>query len=103
MQLDHKTSFVDGRFTNIDLSTGQKARLALIIALLEDKPVYVLDEWAAPQDPEFRQYFYEVILADLKEADKTVFVVSHDDRYYHIPDRILKMEYGQVVDIESPS
>ena len=100
MQLDHKTSFVDGRFTSLDLSSGQRARLALITTLMEDKPVYVLDEWAAAQDPEFRQYFYEVILADLKKAGKTVIVVSHDDRYFHIPDRILKMEYGQIVESE---
>ena len=100
MQLDDKTSFVDGRFTNLDLSTGQRARLALIITLMEDKPIYILDEWAAPQDPEFRQYFYEVILADLKKAGKTVVVVSHDDRYFHIADRLLKMEYGQLVETE---
>jgi putative pyoverdin transport system ATP-binding/permease protein len=100
MQLDHKTSFVDGRFTSLDLSSGQRARLALITTLMEDKPVYVLDEWAAAQDPEFRQYFYEVILADLKKAGKTVLVVSHDDRYFHIPDRILKMEYGKIVESE---
>ena len=98
MQLDDKTSFIDGSFTNIDLSTGQRARLALIATLMEDKWIYILDEWAAPQDPEFRQYFYEVILADLKKAGKTVVVVSHDDRYFHIPDRILKMEYGQLVE-----
>ena len=100
MQLDHKTTFVDGRFTSLDLSSGQKARLALIATLMEDKPIYVLDEWAAAQDPEFRQYFYEVILADLKKAGKTVIVVSHDDRYFHIPDRILKMEYGQIAEME---
>jgi len=100
MQLDDKTSFVDGRFTNLDLSSGQRARLALITTLMEDKPVYVLDEWAAAQDPEFRQYFYEVILADLKKEGKTTIVVSHDDRYFHIPDRILKMEYGQIVESE---
>ena len=98
MQLDDKTSFIDGSFTNIDLSTGQRARLALIATLMEDKSIYILDEWAAPQDPEFRQYFYEVILADLKKVGKTVVVVSHDDRYFHIPDRILKMEYGQLVE-----
>jgi putative ATP-binding cassette transporter len=98
MQLDDKTAFIDGRFTNIDLSTGQRARLALIATQMEDKSIYILDEWAAPQDPEFRQYFYEVILADLKKAGKTVVVVSHDDRYFHIPDRILKMEYGELVE-----
>ena len=25
-----------------------------------------------------------------------MFVISHDDRYYHVGDRIIKLEYGQV-------
>jgi len=99
MQLDRKTSYLDGRFTNLDLSTGQRARLALVTALMEDKPVYILDEWAAAQDPEFRQHFYEVLLGEMKRAGKTVLVVSHDDRYFHIPDRVLKMEYGQIAQV----
>ena len=98
MQLEQKTTYVDGRFTNLDLSSGQRARLALIIALMEDKPVYILDEWAAPQDPEFREYFYETILADLKRDGKTVIVVSHDDRYFHVADRLLRIEYGQILE-----
>ena len=96
-ELDKKTKFIDGKFTNINLSTGQRKRLALIVALLEDKPVYVFDEVAADQDPTFRKHFYEVMLRDLKNQGKTVIVVSHDDRYFHVADRVLKMEYGKFV------
>lgn len=96
MQIEHKTSFAAGQFTRGDLSTGQKKRLAMIVALLEDRPVFVLDEWAADQDPEFRKYFYESLLPALKRQGKTVIAVSHDERYYHCADRVVFMEDGAI-------
>jgi putative pyoverdin transport system ATP-binding/permease protein len=96
MQLHDKTAFKGGRFTNRDLSTGQRKRLALIVTLLEDRPVYVFDEWAADQDPEFRSYFYDELLPDLKRRGKAVIAVSHDDRYFRCADRVITMEYGQI-------
>jgi putative ATP-binding cassette transporter len=99
MEISTKTAYRDGRFSNINLSTGQRKRLALVVAYLEDKPVYVFDEVAADQDPHFRTYFYEVMLADLKKAGKTVIAVSHDDRYFHVADRVLRMEYGQLEEL----
>jgi putative ATP-binding cassette transporter len=96
MEISCKTAYRDGRFTNINLSTGQRKRLALVVAYLEDKPVYVFDEVAADQDPHFRTYFYEVMLADLKKAGKTVIAISHDDRFFHVADRVLRMEYGRL-------
>jgi putative pyoverdin transport system ATP-binding/permease protein len=98
MKISHKTSYRDGRFSNIQLSTGQRKRLALVVAYMEDKPVYVFDEVAADQDPGFRTYFYEVLLPDLKKSGKTVVVVSHDDRFFHVADRVLKMDYGTIED-----
>ena len=100
MELESKIDVVDGAFTNLDLSTGQRKRLAMIVALLDDKPIYLLDEWAADQDPHFRKYFYEVPLQDLKARGKTVIAVSHDDRYFHAADRVLKMEYGQLIEAD---
>jgi len=96
MGIDHKTSIKNGSFTNTNLSTGQRKRLALVMAYLEDKPVYIFDEVAADQDPQFRSYFYETLLPQLKAAGKTILVVSHDDRYFHVADRILQMDYGQL-------
>jgi putative ATP-binding cassette transporter len=98
MQLTGKTQYVGGRFTNLNLSTGQRKRLALAIALLEDRPIYLFDEVAADQDPEFRRYFYEGILKNLKARGKTLVVVSHDDRYFPVADRMLKLDYGRLVD-----
>lgn len=100
MQLDGKTSFAKQRFTRRDLSTGQRKRLAMIVALLEDRPVCVFDEWAADQDPEFRRYFYEELLPALKRRGKTVIAVSHDDRYFRCADRVVTMESGKIQAVE---
>jgi putative pyoverdin transport system ATP-binding/permease protein len=100
MELEKKTKYIDGKFTNTSLSTGQKKRLAFIGAVLEDKPVYIFDELAADQDPHFRKYFYEVILKDLQKQGKTIIAVTHDDKYFNTADRVLKMEYGKLVDYE---
>ncbi|MGK4008336.1 cyclic peptide export ABC transporter [Sorangium sp. So ce1036] len=96
MQLDRKTSFSNQRFSTQELSTGQRKRLALMITLLEDRPMYAFDEWAAEQDPEFRRYFYEELIPDLKRRGKTVVIVTHDDRYFHLADRLITLEYGDI-------
>jgi putative ATP-binding cassette transporter len=97
LQLAHKVQIVDGRFSTTDLSQGQRKRLALLTALLEDRPIYVFDEWAADQDPYFKNVFYLQIISELKARGKTVFVISHDDRYYQAAERIIKLDNGQVV------
>ncbi len=96
MELDKKTQYMDGKFTDTNLSTGQRKRLALIVAFLEDRPIYVFDEIAADQDPQFREYFYNEIILDLKKRGKTIIAATHDDKYFHIADRVLKMEYGKI-------
>jgi putative ATP-binding cassette transporter len=102
MEISHKTAFRDRRFTNTHLSTGQRKRLALVVAYLEDKPVYVFDEVAADQDPQFRNYFYETLVPELKSRGKTVVVVTHDDRYFHVADRVLAMDYGKLKEMPPP-
>lgn len=96
MQLAGKIQWQDDHFSTLALSTGQKKRLALIVALLEDKPIYVFDEWAADQDPQFRRYFYDVLLPAFKAQGKTIVAVTHDDHYYYAADRVIKLEYGQL-------
>nr|VFJ95440.1 MAG: putative ATP-binding cassette transporter [Candidatus Kentron sp. H]VFJ96944.1 MAG: putative ATP-binding cassette transporter [Candidatus Kentron sp. H]VFK02641.1 MAG: putative ATP-binding cassette transporter [Candidatus Kentron sp. H] len=97
MGLDDKVSYQERGFSTLDLSTGQKKRLALIAAMLEDKPFYLFDEWAADQAPGFREYFYKTLLPDLKARNKLVICVTHDDNYYHLADRIYKLELGRLV------
>ncbi|MBU6400216.1 MAG: cyclic peptide export ABC transporter [Verrucomicrobia bacterium] len=101
MELEDKVTFADGRFNTLSLSTGQRKRLGLIVALLEDRPICVFDEWAADQDQQFRKYFYEVILRNLKTAGKTVIVVTHDDRYWKHADQIVKFDEGRIVEFGS--
>jgi putative ATP-binding cassette transporter len=100
MRLEGQTAFVKRAFTKITLSTGQRKRVAMIVALLEARPICVFDEWAADQDPEFRKYFYEELLPMLRQKGKTILVVSHDDRYFHHADRVLTMEYGTIRSFE---
>jgi len=91
-----KTTYKDGGFTNIHLSSGQKKRLALTASLAEDKPIYIFDEVAADLDPEFRDKYYYEILPELKARNKLVIVVSHDRFYWTVPDRLLEMNDGKI-------
>jgi putative pyoverdin transport system ATP-binding/permease protein len=97
-EIEDKVSIVDNHFSTIDLSTGQRKRLALITAILEEKPVIVMDEWAADQDPHFRKKFYREILPELKKEGFTIIAITHDDAYYRYADKLYKMEYGQLID-----
>ncbi len=97
LQLADKVNVENGKLSTVELSQGQRRRLALLGAYLENRPFYVFDEWAADQDPEFRRVFYTQILPDLKKRGKTVFVITHDDRYLSYADRCLKLKDGQVV------
>jgi cyclic peptide transporter len=103
--LDSRVSVAEGRLSTLALSTGQQKRLALAQCYAEDREINFFDEWAADQDPEFREYFYLTLLPDLKRRGKTVLVISHDDRYFHIADRVIKLEAGRVVSnlAEKPS
>ena len=97
LQLNHKVQIKDGKLSTIELSQGQRKRLALLTAFLEDRPIYLFDEWAADQDPMFKKFFYYELLQELKSRGKTVFVISHDDSYYDVGDRLLKFENGKLV------
>jgi putative pyoverdin transport system ATP-binding/permease protein len=97
LQLTHKVEVRDGKLSTTALSQGQRKRLALLTAYLEDRPVYLFDEWAADQDPFFREVFYKQLLPELKQRGKSVLVISHDDRYFHLADRLMKLDYGKVV------
>lgn len=96
MEIDHKVTLEGHAFSTLDLSQGQRKRVALIAALLENKPVLVLDEWAADQDPHFRTVFYEQLLPELKAQGKIIICVTHDDRWFHQADRLYQMRDGRL-------
>lgn len=98
LQLAHKVRVEDGVFSTLQLSQGQRKRLALLVAYLEDRPFYVFDEWAADQDPLFKDVFYRRLLPGLKAKGKAVLVITHDDRYFSLADRFIKLDFGRIVE-----
>jgi putative ATP-binding cassette transporter len=103
-RLADKTSLSHGEFRTLDLSGGQRRRLALIVSLLEKRPILLLDEWTAEQDPEFRRKFYDELLPEMMQAGLTVVVITHDDRYLDeldLPARRIRMDEGRIVEQRS--
>lgn len=98
LELDHKVAVKDGLLSTSALSQGQRKRLALLAAYLEDRAIYLFDEWAADQDPSFKALFYTVLVPELKARGKAVVVITHDDKYFHLADRLIKIDYGQIVE-----
>ena len=94
LRIDDKVTVQDGRLSTVALSQGQRKRLALVTAMLEDRPIYLFDEWAADQEPQFRDTFYREILGELAARGKTVIVITHDDRYFDVADTLIKLEIG---------
>jgi ABC-type siderophore export system fused ATPase/permease subunit len=99
-RLQDRTRFEDGTFSTLELSGGQRKRLALVVSLLEQRPILLLDGWTAEQDPEFRRKFYDEVLPSLKRAGTTVVMVTHDSSYLDtltLPVRRLHMNEGRFV------
>lgn len=99
LKMAHKLELRDGRILNLKLSKGQKKRVALLLALAEERDIILLDEWAADQDPHFRREFYQVLLPLMQEMGKTIFAISHDDHYFIHADRLLEMRNGQLSEL----
>jgi putative ATP-binding cassette transporter len=103
LELDHVVEVKDGILSTTKLSQGQRKRLALLTAYMEDRPIYVFDEWAADQDPSFKRTFYYSFLPELKAKGKAVVVISHDDRFYDVADRVIRLDCGSVVEVPAVS
>ncbi|HED6241887.1 ABC transporter ATP-binding protein YojI [Enterobacter sp. BIDMC92] len=99
LQMSHKLELQDGKILNLRLSKGQKKRVALLLALAEERDIILLDEWAADQDPHFRREFYQVLLPLMQQMGKTIFAISHDDHYFIHADRLLEMRDGKLSEL----
>ena len=99
LKLTDKVSVENGRLSTTKLSYGQRKRLALLVAYFEESEIYVFDEWAADQDQEFREFFYREFLPAMKQQGKTMLVVSHDERYFHLADKVVKFDSGAIVSV----
>lgn len=102
-EIDREVRFDGEHFGSLDLSSGQRMRLAMVIALLEDRPVHVFDEWTAHQDPAMTRWYYEQLLPELVARGKTVIVVTHDDRYFDRADRRLRLDAGRIAEDTRPA
>lgn len=98
LRLEEKVSVDNGSFSTIDLSNGQRKRLSLMKCFLEDSQIYLFDEWAADQDPEYKKIFYRELLPEMKKQGKIVIAITHDDNYFDVADRIIKMNNGEIID-----
>ena len=103
MHLDQRLKLQGDVVSDLNLSTGERKRLALVAALLEDRQLYVFDEWAANQDLEFKEVFYREILPDLRCRGKAVLVISHEDKFFDVADRIYRLDEGQLLPMELPA
>ncbi|MGB3468121.1 MAG: cyclic peptide export ABC transporter, partial [Cyclobacteriaceae bacterium] len=101
LDLQEKVSIKNNEFSTLDLSGGQRKRLALLQCYLEDSPIYMFDEWAADQDPEYRKFFYRTLLPEMKKEGKIVIAITHDDHYFDVADKVLKMENGKLIEFSS--
>lgn len=99
LKMNHKLQLEDGKILDLKLSKGQKKRVALLLALAEERDIILLDEWAADQDPHFRREFYQVLLPLMQQMGKTIFAISHDDHYFTHADRLLEMRNGQLTEL----
>lgn len=99
LNMKEKLQFDGDRVTNLQLSQGQRKRVALLLAACEGRHFLLLDEWAADQDPQFRRTFYRELLPFLRDMGKTVLAISHDDHYFEHADRLLEMRAGKLSEL----
>jgi cyclic peptide transporter len=97
LDLDGKVQIRNNEYSTIRLSGGQRKRLALLQCYLEDCPIYLFDEWAADQDPGYRRFFYRTLLPEMRRSGKIVIAITHDDHYFDVADRVMRMEEGRLV------
>jgi cyclic peptide transporter len=96
LKLENKVEIDGNKYSTINLSGGQRKRLALLQCYLEDSPIYLFDEWAADQDPEYRNFFYRTLLPEMKRSGKIVIAITHDDHYFDVADMVLEVKDGQI-------
>jgi putative ATP-binding cassette transporter len=101
LNLQEKVSVSGHKLSTDKLSQGQRKRLAMLIAVAEQKDILLLDEWAADQDPAFRRVFYQTLIPELKAMGKTLFIISHDDGYFEHADRLLLMKEGRLIELNA--
>jgi len=101
LELDKKVQIKENKLSTTSLSTGQRKRLALLLSYLDDKPFYVFDEWAASQDPYYKEVFYRTLLPEMRAKGKTLLVITHDEKYFDGADNFIMLQDGKKLDLDS--
>jgi len=84
------------------LSSGQKQRLALALALVNEPRAVFLDEPTAGLDPQVRREMYDII-EELRREKKTILLTTHYiEEAERLCDRVAIIDHGQVIALGSP-
>lgn len=80
------------------LSGGQRQRVAIARALAGSPPIILADEPTASLDADTGAQVTNLLKDMAREGGHTVIVVTHDNRIFHLADRIVHIEDGRIVD-----
>jgi putative ABC transport system ATP-binding protein len=90
-----------GRSAPLKLSGGQQQRVAIARALIHEPRLLVCDEPTSALDAELGRRVMSLIRDRSHQQDRAVIVVTHDDRIFHLADRIAYMDDGLVRTVET--
>jgi putative ABC transport system ATP-binding protein len=89
-----------GKSAPLKLSGGQQQRVAIARALIHEPRLLVCDEPTSALDAELGRRVMSLIRDRSHQHDRAVIVVTHDDRIFHLADRIAQMDDGLIKNIE---
>jgi ABC-2 type transport system ATP-binding protein len=82
-----------------ELSSGQKNRVSLAKALINDPEILLLDEPTASLDPDVGDYVRGIIENFASNNKKTILIASHNmSEVERLCDEVLMMKNGQIID-----
>jgi hemin transport system ATP-binding protein len=80
-----------------ELSTGQKQRIAVARALMNDPKLILGDEPTASLDHASSMLVINLIKKHVLHNGASALIVTHDERIFEFADRVIRLEDGQVV------
>lgn len=84
-----------------ELSGGQKQRVAIARALVHKPELIICDEPTSSLDHESGQRILELLRRLVKQENRTLVVVTHDNRIFNFADRMAHMDDGRIIKVES--
>lgn len=100
-QIFEINEFINKKFQ--DLSAGQKTRVLLAKAFLNDPEVVLLDEPTASLDPDIASKIRMYILEERKKRDMSILITSHNmSEVEEMCDRVVFLNHGKVFAIDTP-